>query len=242
MSNKNAPPSTTLTIGELVRMQEHIADQLDHFKYCFEQSIGASSEGKIPVVLLGARYAAIAGGFTPAEIKEALEHIVAGRDKHAGEKLVAETVFNDSSTHSGSIQSAKLGNSITNTTYSIRVEAEGNSKPNVSGISSDWALDKLGLLGSTPTAPKNQEEVEERRAASNQLGGAVFNTATSTKIKLSGEMRDAVVDAVSNSGLFESLRTELNGQAASIAIMQQAINSAVNDAISNTLRPGGIVW
>ena len=244
MNNKNAAPSATLTIGELVRMQEHIADQLDHFKYCFEQSIGASSEGKIPVVLLGARYVAIAGGFTPDEIKEALERIVADRDKHSGKKLVAETVLNDSSTHSGSIQSARLGNSITNTSYSIRVEVDGNSKPNVSGMGSGWVLDKPGVFENTPIAAKIQEGMEERRAASDQLGidAGRLNAATSTKIKLSDEMRDAVVDAVSNSGLFESLQTELSGQAASIAILQQAINGAVNDAINNALRPGGIVW
>lgn len=157
MNNKNAAPSATLTIGELVRMQEHIADQLDHFKYCFEQSIGASSEGKIPVVLLGARYVAIAGGFTPDEIKEALERIVADRDKHSGKKLVAETVLNDSSAHSGSIQSARLGNSITNTSYSIRVEVDGNSKPNVSGMGSGWALDKPGVFENTPIAAKSRK-------------------------------------------------------------------------------------
>lgn len=156
MDNQNVAASATISIGELLRMQEHIADQLDHFKYCWEQSLGATSESKIPVVLLDGRYAAIAGGFTSDEIKEALELIVACRDKHAGKKLVAETVLNESSTHSGSIQSAKLGNSITNTTYSIRVEAEGNSKPNVSGIGSGWALDKLGVFGNTPTAPKVQ--------------------------------------------------------------------------------------
>lgn len=244
MNNKNAAPSASLTIGELVRMQEHIADQLDHFKYCFEQSIRVSSEGKISVVMLGAGYAAIAGGFTPDEIKEALERIVADRDKRTGKKLVAETVLNDSSAHSGSIQSARLGNSITNTSYSIRVEVDGNSKPNASGMGSGWALDKLGVFENTPIAAKIQEEMKERRAASDQLSidAGRLNAATSTKIKLSDEMRDAVVDAVTNSGLFESFRTELNGQAASIAILQQAINNAVNEAISNALRPGGIVW
>ena len=78
--------------------------------------------------------------------------------------------------------------------------------------------------------------------------GASMNSAknaadtSTTKSRLSDDMREAVLDAVRNSDLFEPIRTELNGQAASLATLQQAIHGAVNDAIRNALRPGGLLW
>ena len=75
-----------------------------------------------------------------------------------------------------------------------------------------------------------------------KAGLAIASSANATKLRLSDEMREAVVDAVRNSDFFESLRTELNGQAASLAILQQAIHTAVNDAICNAMKPGGMLY
>lgn len=62
------------------------------------------------------------------------------------------------------------------------------------------------------------------------------------QIRLSDEMKQAVIDAVRESDLFASLRANVDAQTASIVGLQQAVHDAVNDALRNALKPGGAVW
>jgi len=207
MENKKSEPLAGLSFGYILRMQDAIADQLDHFKNTWEQSLGASSEGKLPVIFLGSRYTVITGGYTPEEIREAIEHIQSSRKKKADNKLVGETVLNDAHVQPGTIQSERLGNATTSSSYTIRV---------------------------------NDSESEKRRVAGMiSVKGSLFRAqAVATRVELSDEMREAVVDAVRNSDLFVSLRTEMIGQAASI----DSLKSAVHDAIHNATQPGGLLY
>ncbi|CAM8037961.1 hypothetical protein [Leclercia adecarboxylata] len=207
MDNKKSEPLAGLSFGYLLRIQDAIADQLDHLKYCWEQSHGASSEGKVPVIFLGERYTVFAGGYTPEEIKDAIERIQAGRKEKADKKLVGETVLNDACVQPGTIQSEKLGNATISSSYSIRV---------------------------------NDSESEKRRVAGMiSFKGSLFRAqAVATRVELSDDMREAVVDAVRNSDLFVSLRAEMIGQAASI----DSLKSAVHDAIRNATQPGGLLY
>lgn len=61
----------------------------------------------------------------------------------------------------------------------------------------------------------------------------------STAIKLSDEMRDAVITAVRDSGQFVEKPADL---ASAQAAITESINQAVNDALANALKPGGLLY
>ncbi|WNY86601.1 hypothetical protein [Leclercia adecarboxylata] len=134
MENKKSEPLAGLSFGYILRMQDAIADQIDHFKNTWEQSLGASSEGKLPVIFLGSRYTVITGGYTPEEIREAILHIQSSRKKKADNKLVGETALNDAHVQPGTIQSERLGNANITSNYSIRVNDSESEKRRVAGM------------------------------------------------------------------------------------------------------------
>lgn len=134
MENKKSEPLAGLSFGYILRMQDAIADQLDHFKNTWEQSLGASSEGKLPVIFLGGRYTVITGGYTSEEIREAIEHIQSSRKKKADNKLVGETVLNDAHVQPGTIQSERLGNATISSSYTIHVNDSESEKRRVAGM------------------------------------------------------------------------------------------------------------
>jgi predicted methyltransferase len=55
-------------------------------------------------------------------------------------------------------------------------------------------------------------------------------------------MKQAIIDAVRESDLFTSLQANIDAQTASVAGLQQAMHEAVNDAIRNALKPGGLLY
>ncbi len=65
---------------------------------------------------------------------------------------------------------------------------------------------------------------------------------TSTAWRLSDQMHEAIIKAVRESDLFKSLVSSVNAQAASIADLTQVVHSAINDALRNAAKPGGILW
>jgi predicted methyltransferase len=55
-------------------------------------------------------------------------------------------------------------------------------------------------------------------------------------------MKQAIIDAVRESDLFASLQAKIDAQTASVVGLQQAMHEAVNDAIRNALKPGGLLY
>lgn len=70
----------------------------------------------------------------------------------------------------------------------------------------------------------------------------IFNPESATKIRLTDDMREAVLDAVRESDLFQSLQAEQSGQTASVDNLQQKMQQAATDAIRNALKPGGLLF
>lgn len=70
----------------------------------------------------------------------------------------------------------------------------------------------------------------------------IFNPETATKTRLTDDMREAVLDAVRESDLFQSLQAELHGQTDSVDNLQQTMQQAATDAIRNALKPGGLLF
>ncbi|WP_110877317.1 hypothetical protein [Franconibacter helveticus] len=69
-----------------------------------------------------------------------------------------------------------------------------------------------------------------------------FNPNAATKIRLTDDMREAVLDVVRESDLFQSLQAEQSGQTASVDNLQQKMQQAATDAIRNALKPGGLLY
>ena len=67
-----------------------------------------------------------------------------------------------------------------------------------------------------------------------------------TKYCLSDDMRQAVIDAVCNSEVFQSLVEQVNAQSAAhastVISVQKGIEQALNDTIRNALKPGGLLF
>ncbi|EOT1178741.1 hypothetical protein ACNKCI_000192 [Cronobacter sakazakii] len=69
-----------------------------------------------------------------------------------------------------------------------------------------------------------------------------FKRDAATKTHLTDDMREAVLDAVRESDLFKSINTTLNAQVSLTNRHQQGLHDAINDAIKNAVKPGGLLW
>lgn len=84
---------------------------------------------------------------------------------------------------------------------------------------------------------KIKTEENGRRYAAG-VGIAVNNEAT--KIRLTDDMREAVIDAIRESDVCKALQASQDALA-SAQVTTQLINQAVSDAIRNAVKPGGLI-
>ncbi|WP_312385497.1 hypothetical protein [Atlantibacter subterraneus] len=116
-----------------------------------------------------------------------------------------------------------------------------------------WHLNKSGVLNAAdehdPVSLKSC--ADKFQGNSLPFGGflrASMNSAknaadtSTTKCRLSEDMIEAVLDAVRNSDLFQSLQTGPGGQATFTIDLQQTMCEVATDAIRNALKPGGLIW
>lgn len=234
-TNEASPEKITEpSLGDLLAMQKAIADQLDHFKGCWEQHLGTSSEGKTPVIMLSDRYTAIGGGYTPEEISAAVEHIQSVRAAEAFSKAAKEVspfAIEDGEVF---IKDAFIGNGITSANWSMKVNADENGHRYAAGMG-------VAVEDGKEQVAFKAEKFEVNKSGSLQLNNAIA-TAAEFKIRLSDEMHDAVIDAIRESDVFKALQASQDAQASSLVTTQQAIEQAANDAIRNALKPGGLLY
>ncbi|MFH2164255.1 DUF1983 domain-containing protein, partial [Enterobacter hormaechei] len=79
-------------------------------------------------------------------------------------------------------------------------------------------------------------------ATAEPISSIASATGTATKARLTDEMQELVLKSVRESDLFTSLQAKIDAQTASVVGLQQAMHEAVNDALRNALKPGGILW
>lgn len=84
----------------------------------------------------------------------------------------------------------------------------------------------------------NTAESGHRYAA---VAGIAVNNAA-TKIRLSDDMREAVIDAVRESDVFKALLASQEAQASALVTTQQAIEQVATNTIRNALKPGGLLF
>ncbi|HHU0708431.1 MULTISPECIES: phage tail tip fiber protein [unclassified Enterobacter cloacae complex] len=80
------------------------------------------------------------------------------------------------------------------------------------------------------------------KATAEPISSIASATGIATKTRLTDEMQELVVKAVRESDLFAALQAKIDAQTASVVGLQQAMHEAVNDALRNALKPGGILW
>ncbi len=85
------------------------------------------------------------------------------------------------------------------------------------------------------------DKFEVNKSSTLQSNNAIA-TAAEFKIRLSDDMREAVIDAIRESEVFKALQASYDAQASAIVTTQQAIEQAASDAIRNALKPGGLLY
>jgi len=225
---------TEPSLGDLLAMQKAIADQLDCFRSCWEQKLGTPSEGKVPVVMLGGRYTAIGGGYTPEEVKAAVEHIQGIRAAEAFSKAAKEVspfAIEDGKVF---IKEAMINNAITTAKSLKKLECDESGSLCAHGFG-------VAVENGKKQVYFQAEKFEVNKSGALHLKDAIA-TAAEFKIRLSDDMREAVIDAIRESDVFKALLVSRDAQASDQVAMQLSINQAVADAISNAVKPGGLLY
>lgn len=132
------------------------------------------------------------------------------------------------------IHEAPIVNGTLSTNYSVKMNVDYGGKRYAAGMT-------LGV----EDGQSNVEFMADRYAVHEAASSIIENdvaTSEKTKIRLGDELKQAVIDAVRESDLFASLQVKIDAQTASVVGLQQAMHEAVNDAIRNALKPGGLLF
>ena len=132
------------------------------------------------------------------------------------------------------VTDAKIDDAVLSKSYSVKLNVAGKGKPHEAGMT-------LGVEDGQSNVEFMADRFTVHEAASSIIENAVATNAK-TKIRLGDEMKQAVIDAVRESDLFASLQAKIDAQTASVVGLQQAMHEAVNDALRNALKPGGLLF
>ncbi|AOP86215.1 hypothetical protein BFV64_07550 [Enterobacter kobei] len=132
------------------------------------------------------------------------------------------------------IKDAFIGSGIVSANYNVKLNINNVGKLHEAGMT-------LGVEDGQSNVEFMADRYMVHEAASSIIENAVA-TSAKTKIRLGDEMTQAIIDAVRESDLFAALQAKIDAQTASVVGLQQAMHEAVNDALRNALKPGGILW
>ena len=132
------------------------------------------------------------------------------------------------------INDAKIGGGVLSTNYNVKLNINNVGKSHEAGMT-------LGVEGEHSKVEFLVDRYTVHEAASSIIENAVA-TSAKTKIRLGDEMKQAVIDVVRESDLFASLQAKIDAQTASVVGLHQAMHEAVNDALRNVLKPGGLLY
>ncbi|MCU8695886.1 DUF1983 domain-containing protein [Enterobacter cloacae] len=132
------------------------------------------------------------------------------------------------------IHKALIGDGVLSTGYNVKLNISNDGKEHAAGMA-------VGVEDGQSKVVFEADRFKVHEAASSIIENAVA-TSAKTKIRLGDEMKQAVIDAVRESDLFASLQAKIDAQTASVVGLQQAMHEAVNDAIRNALKPGGLLF
>lgn len=133
------------------------------------------------------------------------------------------------------IKDAFIGSEIVTSHYSGKLDvADNKGNKHAAGMA-------LGVEDGQSKVVFKADRFHVHEAAQSIIGNAVA-TKAKINIALGDETKQAVIDAVRESDLFATFQAKIDAQTASVVGLQQAMHEAVNDALRNALKPGGILW
>lgn len=132
------------------------------------------------------------------------------------------------------IKDAFIGSGIVSANYNVKLNINNVGKSHEAGMT-------LGVEDGQSNVEFMADRYMVHEAAQSIIGNAVA-TKAKINIALGDETKQAVIDAVRESDLFASLQAKIDAQTASVVGLQQAMHEAVNDALRNALKPGGLLF
>ncbi|WP_425655342.1 phage tail tip fiber protein [Enterobacter roggenkampii] len=156
------------------------------------------------------------------------------------------------------VTDAKIDDAVLSKSYSVKLNVAGKGKPHEAGMTLgvkgenskvEFLADRYKVHEAAQSASNNEETAFNGGLAFCGFPGAISHDGANpadgnnaTKTSLNDEMCEAIISAVRESDLFAALQAKIDAQTASVVGLQQAMHEAVNDALRNALKPGGILW
>lgn len=156
------------------------------------------------------------------------------------------------------VTDAKIDDAVLSKSYSVKLNVAGKGKPHEAGMTLgvegehskvEFLADRYKVHEAAQSASNNEKTTFNVGLSFGGFPGAISHDKANpadgnnaTKTSLNDEMREAIISAVRESDLFAALQAKIDTQTASVVGLQQAMHDAVNDALRNALKPGGILW
>lgn len=156
------------------------------------------------------------------------------------------------------VTDAKIDDAVLSNGNSVKLNVAGKGKPHEAGMTLgvegenskvEFLADRYKVHEAAQSASNNEKTTFNVGLSFGGFPGAISHDKANpadgnnaTKTSLNDEMCEAIISAVRESDLFAALQAKIDAQTASVVGLQQAIHEAVNDALRNALKPGGILW
>lgn len=156
------------------------------------------------------------------------------------------------------VTDAKIDDAVLSKSYSVKLNVAGKGKPHEAGMTLgvegenskvEFLADRYKVHEAAQSASNNEKMTFNVGLSFGGFPGAISHDKANpadgnnaTKTSLNDEMCEAIISAVRESDLFAALQAKIDAQTASVVGLQQAMHEAVNDALRNALKPGGILW
>ncbi|HHO0147571.1 TPA: hypothetical protein ACRR3T_000939 [Enterobacter asburiae] len=156
------------------------------------------------------------------------------------------------------VTDAKIDDAVLSKSYIVKLNVAGKGKPHEAGMTlgveegkqqATFKADRFKVHEAAQSASNNEKTTFNVGLSFGGFPGAISHDKANpadgnnaTKTSLNDEMCEAIISAVRESDLFAALQAKIDAQTASVVGLQQAMHEAVNDALRNALKPGGILW
>lgn len=156
------------------------------------------------------------------------------------------------------VTDAKIDDAVLSNGNSVKLNVAGKGKPHEAGMTLgvegehskvEFLADRYKVHEAAQSASNNEKTTFNAGLSFGGFPGEISHDKANpadgnnaTKTSLNDEMCEAIISAVRESDLFAALQAKIDAQTASVVGLQQAMHEAVNDALRNALKPGGILW
>lgn len=156
------------------------------------------------------------------------------------------------------VTDAKIDDAVLSNGNSVKLNVAGKGKPHEAGMTLgvegehskvEFLADRYKVHEAAQSASNNEKTTFNVGLSFGGFPGEISHDKANpadgnnaTKTSLNDEMCEAIISAVRESDLFAALQAKIDAQTASVVGLQQAMHEAVNDALRNALKPGGLLY